>query len=59
MYTKDEFEMLLNESFPAVMLSGREYGHGTVLRAVDPSSFDIDFHDWMHYLDEMVEAEMN
>ena len=53
MYTIDEFEMLMNESFPAVMLSGREYGRGTLLRAVDPKQFEIEFHDWMHYLDEM------
>ena len=59
MYTIDEFEMLMNESFPAVMLSGREYGRGTLLRAVDPVQFNIEFHDWMHYLDEMVEGEMN
>lgn len=59
MYTMDEFEMLLNESFPAIVIGGREYGRGTTLRAVDPVQFNIDFHDWMHYLDEEVEAEMN
>lgn len=59
MYTKDEFEMLLNESFPAVMLGGREYGHGTVLRAVDPEQFNIDYHDWMHYMDEVMEDRVN
>jgi hypothetical protein len=53
MYTIDEFEMLMNESFPAIVIGGREYGRGTTLRAVDPKQFEIEFHDWMHYLDEM------
>ena len=59
MYTIDEFEMLMNESFPAIVIGGREYGRGTTMRAVDPVQFKIEFHDWMHYLDEMVEGEMN
>ena len=59
MYTKDEFEMLMNESFPAIVIGGREYGRGTTLRAVDPMQFDIDFHDWMHYLDECEEDRVN
>lgn len=61
MYTKDEFEQLMNESFPQIelMLGRLSYGRGTVLRAVDPMQFDIEYHDWMQYLDECEEDRVN
>jgi hypothetical protein len=59
MYTKHEFEYLMNESFPPIVIGGREYGRGTVLASVDPEQFNIDYHDWLHYLDECEEDRVN
>ena len=66
MYTIDDFETLMNESFPQVVL-GRTlgsnapctYGRGTVLRRVDPEQFNIEYHDWLQYLDECAEDRVN
>lgn len=59
MYTMDDFETLMNESFPEVKVGSREYGRGTVLRKVDPLQFEIDYHDWLLYLDECEEDRVN
>jgi hypothetical protein len=59
MYTIDEFEDLTNESFPPVVIAGREYGRGTALRRIDPEQFNIEYHDWMNYLDECAEDRVN
>lgn len=59
MYTIDDFETLMNESFPEIVVAGREYGRGTVLRKVDPLQFEIEYHDWMQYLDECDEDRVN
>lgn len=54
MITKDEFEDLMNESFPQVelMLGRLKYGRGTVIRKVDPVQFDIEYNDYLQYLEE-------
>ena len=61
MYTIDDFEQLMNESFPQIelMLGRLSYGRGTVLRAVDPKQFEIEYHDWLYYLDECEEDRVN
>lgn len=54
MITMDEFEELMNESFPQVevMLGRLKYGRGTIIRKVDPLQFEIEYHDYLHYLEE-------
>ena len=59
MYTIDDFEELLNETYPKVQLGKLEYGRGTIIRRVDPVQFNIEYHDWMHYLDEVEEDRVN
>lgn len=59
MYTKSEFEDMMNETFPQVKVGNLEYGRGTVLRAVDPAQFDIEYNDWLQYLDEVMEDRVN
>ena len=59
MYTVDDFETLMNESFPEVKVGSREYGRGTALRRVDPEQFMIDYHDWLDFLDEAEEDRVN
>lgn len=61
MYTKDEFETLLNESFPEVelMLGRLKYGRGTIIRKVDPVQFDIEYNDWLQYMEEVEEDRVN
>jgi hypothetical protein len=58
MITKDEFEDLMNESFPQVevMLGRLKYGRGTIIRKVDPVQFDIEYYDYLHYLE--IQEEM-
>ena len=58
MITKDEFEDLMNESFPQVevMLGRLKYGRGTIIRKVDPVQFDIEYNDYIHYLE--IQEEM-
>ena len=55
MITKDEYEDLVNESYPQVELAvlggGPVYGCGTVLRKVDPVLFDIQYHDYLLFLE--------
>ena len=52
MITIDEFEDLLNESFPQVTIGRSSYGKGTILRKCDPEQFKIEYHDWLHYYEE-------
>ena len=55
MYTMDDFEDLMNEQYDPIKIGSREYGRGTALRKVDPEQFNIDYHDWLQYLDECAE----
>ena len=59
MYTIDEFETLQNESYPLIEVGARKFGRGTVMRKVDPVQFDIDYNDWLQYLDECAEDRAN
>lgn len=59
MYTIDEFEDMMNVTFPQIKVGNLEYGRGTVLRKVDPVQFDIEFNDWLQYLDEAMEDRAN
>ena len=52
MITKAEFEDLVNESNTAVTIGKLSYGAGTVLRAVDPAQFDIEYFDYLHQFEE-------
>ena len=52
MITKDEYEDLVNESYPPVELGNTAcYGRGTVLRKVDPVLFDIQYHDYLLFVE--------
>lgn len=59
MYTKDEFEEMMNESYPQVEVGSLQYGRGTVLRKVDPVQFDIEYNDWVQYMEECEEDRVN
>lgn len=59
MYTIDEFETLMNETYPTVRLGSLEYGRGTIIRKVDPVQFDIEYNDWLQYLEECEEDRVN
>ena len=53
MITIDEFEELLNETYPMVRLGRLEYGRGTIIRKVDPVQFDVEYNDYLQYLEEL------
>lgn len=57
MITRDEFEDLVNESNTAVVIGKLIYGAGTVLRAVDPEQFNIEYCDYIHAIEESVNSE--
>lgn len=59
MVTKEEYVDLVNESNPVVKIGRFEYGAGTILRAVDPVQFDIEYNDYLQYLDEVMEDRVN
>lgn len=49
MITIDEFEDLLNESFPQVTIGRSSFGKGTILRKCDPEQFKIEYHSYCDY----------
>lgn len=55
MITMDEFEDLLNEQ--EVKVLGRKFGHGTILRKVDPVSFHVEYHTYCAAVEEAIEEE--
>ena len=59
MYTLDEFEALMNETYPLVKFGEYSYGRGTVLRKVDPEAFMNAHIDWVAYMDECAEDRVN
>lgn len=59
MYTMDEFEDLLNERTCTTILGRHSFGAGTILRKCDPEQFNIEYHDWLAYLEECEEDRVN
>lgn len=55
MLTKDEFEVLLNEN--NIWVLGRWFGPGTILRKCDPVSFDIEYNNYCHSVEDAIEEE--
>jgi predicted Zn-ribbon and HTH transcriptional regulator len=56
MVTMDEFEDLLNESTTTIL--GREFSNGTILRKCDPVAFSVEYHAYMHSIEDAMEEEI-
>lgn len=54
--TEGDFEELLNEA-PAVVILGRDYYPGTILRKCDPVQFNIEYWNYVHAVEEEIENE--
>jgi hypothetical protein len=55
MVTMDEFEDLLNESTTTIF--GREFSNGTILRKCDPAAFSVEYHAYMHSIEDAMDEE--
>jgi hypothetical protein len=44
---EDRFERHLNSLLPRIALGARTYGHGELLRRVDPDAFQTEFYSWL------------
>lgn len=52
MITEEQYQEMIDECSPAVRIGGREYGAGTALRRIDPVQFNIEYHDYVQFLEE-------
>lgn len=48
---RDDFQDMMNETYPAYKILGVEFGAGTVLRECDPMYFDVLYHDYCRVLE--------
>ena len=48
MISKDEFEEILNECYPEIMLFGRAFGQGELVRKMDPIAFEHMYKDFIN-----------
>ena len=55
MITKDEFQDILDEE--TVMIFGVNFGHGRIVRDVDPLLFDVLYNDYIQSIEEAMEEE--
>lgn len=49
---KDEFEDMMNESYPPYKILGTEFLAGSILREMDPIYFDVLYNDYINSLEE-------
>lgn len=54
--SQDDFEEMLNESEPVVVL-GRRFDQGTILRKLDPASFAEAYNSYVDSVEEEMENE--
>jgi hypothetical protein len=59
MTTVEEFIDLLNETYPPVRFGRNEYAYGTALQRVDSELLNVMYHDYLDYLDEVLEDRVN
>ena len=55
MITKDEFQDILDEE--TVMIFGVNFGHGRIVRDVDPLLFNVLYNDYIQSIEEAMEEE--
>ena len=54
-YTMDDFEDTLNDE--KTMILGKWYGNGTLLRKIDPVQFHVEYHAYMHSIEDAMDEE--
>lgn len=52
MITKDEYQDLLDETYPAYVFAGYHYPAGKVIRSCDPIYFDVLYNDHLQWLEK-------
>ena len=52
---KDEFEDMMNETYPPYKILGTEFLAGSIIREMDPILFNVFYHDYINTLEEEVE----
>ena len=53
---KEEFEDMMNETYPPYKILGTEFLAGSIIREMDPILFNVFYHDYINTL-EMEEVE--
>ena len=48
---KDEFEDMMNETYPPYKILGTEFLAGSVIREMDPILFNVFYHDYINTLE--------
>ncbi len=49
--TKNDFEDLLNNTYPTVQLFGMTFGAGQAIRKLDPSAFDVMYQQQLNVIE--------
>ena len=57
MTTKDDFEDMMNETYPPYKILGVEFLAGSVIREMDPIYFDVLYNDFIQQQEEELEYE--
>ena len=57
MFTKDDFEDMMNETYPPYNILGTEFLAGSVIREMDPIFFDVLYNDFLLSKEEELENE--
>ena len=57
MTTKDDFQDMMDETYPPYKILGVEFAAGRVLREVDPIFFDVLYNDFIQSKEEELENE--
>jgi len=57
MTTKDDFEDMMNETYPPYIILGTEFLAGSVIREMDPIFFDVLYNDFIQQHEEELENE--
>jgi hypothetical protein len=57
MFTKDDFQDMMDETYPPYKILGVEFAAGRVLREVDPIFFDVLYNDFLLSKEEELENE--
>jgi len=51
MLTRDEFQDMMDETYPPYKAFGIEIGAGRVIRECDPELFNVLYHDYMNSME--------